>query len=151
MFYCNKCKKFYPEDSNRWCCDCGAPFSYAPSVSSYFPKNKIKDRNQTIWRYQEALPMENKEEIVSLGEGLTPLIPASFEGQKILFKLDYISPTGSYKDRGTSFFVSKLKEHKIKKSWKILPATPGHLWLLIVPTRAFHVKFLFRIILLPVR
>lgn len=115
MFYCNKCKKFYPEDSNRWCCDCGAPFSYAPSVSSYFPKNKIKDRNQTIWRYQEALPMENKEEIVSLGEGLTPLIPASFEGQKILFKLDHISPTGSYKDRGTSFFVSKLKEHKIKK------------------------------------
>jgi len=105
-------RNFIRKISNRWCCDCGAPFSYAPSVSSYFPKNKIKDRNQTIWRYQEALPMENKEEIVSLGEGLTPLIPASFEGQNILFKLDYISPTGSFKDRGTSFFVSKLKEHK---------------------------------------
>jgi len=115
MFYCDKCKQFYPEDSNRWCCDCGAPFSYTPSVSSHFPRSKIKIRNQTIWRYQEALPMENKEEIVSLGEGLTPLIPALFEGQKILFKLDFISPTGSYKDRGTSFFVSKLKEYKIKK------------------------------------
>ncbi|MEA2021573.1 MAG: threonine synthase [Candidatus Caldatribacteriota bacterium] len=115
MFYCDRCKKFYPEDSNRWCCDCGAPLSYTLSVSSQFPKNKIKDRNHTIWRYQEALPIESKEEIVSLGEGLTPLVPASFEGQNILFKLDYISPTGSYKDRGTSFFVSKLKEHKIKK------------------------------------
>ena len=59
--------------------------------------------------------MENKEEIISLGEGLTPLISTSFEGQKILFKLDFIFPTGSYKDRGTSFFISKLKEHKIKK------------------------------------
>jgi threonine synthase len=115
MFYCDKCKRSYSEDSNLWRCNCGAPFSYILSKSVNFPKDKIKVRNKTIWRYYEALPIENKEDIVTLGEGMTPLVPALFEGQNILFKLDYISPTGSFKDRGTSFFVSKLKEHKIKK------------------------------------
>lgn len=115
MFYCDKCNQSYPEDSNLWSCNCGAPFSYVPSKSVSFPRDKIKVRNKTIWRYYEALPVANQENIVTLGEGMTPLVPALFEGQKILFKLDFISPTGSFKDRGTSFFISKLKEQKIKK------------------------------------
>jgi len=51
------------------------------------------------------------ENIVSLGEGFTPLIPFSYgEFKKILLKLDYLCPTGSYKDRGTTVLISKLKE-----------------------------------------
>jgi len=115
MFYCDKCNQSYSEDTNLWSCNCGAPFSYIPSKSVSFPRDKIKVRNKTIWRYYEALPVANQEKIVTLGEGMTPLIPALFEGQKIFFKLDFISPTGSFKDRGTSFFISKLKEQKIKK------------------------------------
>ena len=115
MFYCDKCNQSYPENSNLWSCNCGAPFSYVPSNQVSFPRDKIKVRNKTIWRYYEALPVANQENIVTLGEGMTPLVPALFEGQKILFKLDFISPTGSFKDRGTSFFISKLKEQKIKK------------------------------------
>jgi len=115
MFYCDKCKKSYSEDSNLWRCNCGAPLNYITSKLISFSKEKIKSRNKTIWRYYEALPVENKEDIITLGEGMTPLIPTLFEGQNIFFKLDYISPTGSFKDRGTSFFVSKLKEQEIKK------------------------------------
>ena len=115
MFYCNRCKKYYPEDTNRWRCECGDPFSYRSSAPALFPKEKISLRSKTIWRYKEALPLEKKENITTLGEGMTPLVPALLEGQQILFKLDYISPTGSYKDRGTAVLVSKLREWKIEK------------------------------------
>ncbi len=115
MFYCDKCNRSYSEDSNLWRCNCGAPFSYISSKPVSFPKDKIKVRDKTIWRYYEALPVANQEKMVTLGEGMTPLVPALFEGQKILFKLDFIFPTGSFKDRGTSFFISKLKEQQIKK------------------------------------
>jgi len=115
MFYCDKCNQSYSEDSNLWRCNCGAPFSYISSSPVSFPKDRIKVRNKTIWKYYEALPVTNQEKIVTLGEGMTPLVPTLFEGQKILFKLDFIFPTGSFKDRGTSFFISKLKEQQIKK------------------------------------
>lgn len=115
MFYCNRCKRYYPENTNRWRCDCGAPFSYHSSAPALFPKEEISLRNKTIWRYIEALPLGKKENITTLGEGMTPLVPAFFEGHQILFKLDFISPTGSYKDRGTSFLVSKLREGNIGK------------------------------------
>ncbi len=115
MFYCDQCNQSYPEDTKLWRCICGAPFNYIPSNLARFPKDKIRIRNNSMWRYSEALPVANKEHIITLGEGMTPLIPAFLEGQTILFKLDFISPTGSFKDRGTSFFISKLREQKIKK------------------------------------
>ena len=115
MFYCDRCSCSYPTSTHRWCCDCGAPFSYQPAIPANFPREKIKKRSNTIWRYLEALPIDPKEEFVTLGEGFTPLISSLFEGQDILFKLDFISPTGSYKDRGTAFFVSKLKEYHVQK------------------------------------
>jgi len=115
MFYCDKCNQSYSEDSNLWRCNCGFPLSYISSRPVSFPKDKIKVRNKTIWRYYEALSLTNQEKIVTLGEGMTPLVPTLFERQNILFKLDFIFPTGSFKDRGTSFFISKLKEQQIKK------------------------------------
>ncbi|MDD3539302.1 MAG: threonine synthase [Atribacterota bacterium] len=115
MFYCSHCQKYYPEDTHLWRCNCGTPFSYLYSEQLSFPKEKIKVRDNTMWRYWEALPGVNKENITSLGEGMTPLIPALLEGRKILFKLEFISPTGSFKDRGTSFFISKLKDRKVTR------------------------------------
>lgn len=43
------------------------------------------------------------------GEGLTPLVPVDWSGRKILFKLDYLFPSSSFKNRGTSVLVSQLK------------------------------------------
>jgi threonine synthase len=47
---------------------------------------------------------------VSLGEGFTPLEPARLLGRDVWLKLDFMCPTGSYKDRGSSAMLSKLKE-----------------------------------------
>jgi len=75
-----------------------------------FPKKEIKSRPETIWRYREALPPLSGDNIVSLGEGMTPLVLAKWGGREVYFKLDYLCPTGSFKDRGSSLLISKLKE-----------------------------------------
>ena len=42
------------------------------------------------------------EHIVSMGEGFTPLEEMEFDGHRVLVKIDYLFPTGSYKDRGAN-------------------------------------------------
>jgi len=54
-------------------------------------------------------------EIISLGEGCTPLVEVELYGQKVACKLEYLAPTGSFKDRGTSVLVSALVEMGIKR------------------------------------
>ena len=64
----------------------------------------------SLWRYREALPIPDDADIVTLGEGMTPLIPldaAADSGHYV--KLDYLCPTGSYKDRGASVLLTHLK------------------------------------------
>ncbi len=54
-------------------------------------------------------------EIISLGEGRTPLVEVELYRQKVVCKLEYLAPTGSFKDRGTSILVSALVEMGIKR------------------------------------
>jgi len=48
--------------------------------------------------------------IITMGEGMTPLVEHVFAGRNVYFKLEYVSPTGSFKDRGTTVLVTKLCE-----------------------------------------
>ncbi len=50
-----------------------------------------------------------------MGEGFTPLEEMNFNGHPILIKIDYLFPTGSYKDRGATVLVSKAKELGVRK------------------------------------
>jgi threonine synthase len=61
-----------------------------------------------IWRYREMFGLPEQAPVVSLGEGQTPLVWEPDMGRKIAFKLEYLNPTGSYKDRGTALLVSTL-------------------------------------------
>lgn len=115
MVYCSKCGKSYNDNPSTLRCDCGGYLEYQMDSKVSFPKKEIKSRPETIWRYREALPLSSDDNIVSLGEGMTPLVLAKWEGKQVYFKLDYLCPTGSFKDRGSSFFISKLKEMGINK------------------------------------
>ena len=82
------------------------------------PTGKLRGAVEDIslWRYREALPIPNDADIVTLGEGMTPLIPldaAADSGHYV--KLDYLCPTGSYKDRGASVLLTHLKALGVKK------------------------------------
>ena len=73
-----------------------------------------------MWRYQEMMPVDYEENIISLGEGWTPLVNADRLGELLGFpnlylKNESINPTGSFKDRGMSAAISKAKEFGLNK------------------------------------
>ena len=72
-------------------------------------RSQIDTSLRSIWRYSAALPVKINNP-VSLGEGCTPLLRSSFDDVPCSFKLEWISPTGSFKDRGASVMLSWLKQ-----------------------------------------
>jgi len=112
-FFCSDCKRFYPTQPERWRCDCGSFLDL--EFESKFPIEKIAKRGPTLWRYREAIPIHNDRFILSMGEGFTPLEGIEFHGNPVLIKIDYLFPTGSYKDRGATVLVSKMKEWGVEK------------------------------------
>ncbi len=112
-FYCSGCDRFYPVNPTIWRCECGSflDLEFKPN----FLTKKILKRDPTLWRYREALPILRDENILSMREGFTPLEEMDFNGHRILLKIDYLFPTGSYKDRGATVLISKAKELGLKK------------------------------------
>jgi threonine synthase len=70
----------------------------------------LRSRESSLWRYRAAIPIDDEEAIVSLGEGLTPVSEEVFDEQSLLLKSEYLSPTGSFKDRGAAVLISRLRE-----------------------------------------
>ena len=107
MFFCSSCDRSYDAAKPRWRCDCGAYLLYRDHAR--FPVEQLEHRAKTIWRYREMLGIGSTQ-CVTLGEGFTPLRPATLRGRDVLLKLDYVCPSGSYKDRGGAVLLTKLKE-----------------------------------------
>jgi len=105
---CKKCKTAYSLNEPRWKCDCGSvlDIEFEPA----FPLDKIAERKPTMWRYREAIPVQDDANIVSIDEGFTPLTEIDFGGRSVLIKQDQLFSTGSFKDRGASVLISKVKE-----------------------------------------
>ncbi len=77
----------------------------------------LAERPQSLWRYRELLPMRRAENIVSLGEVMTPLVPLprlAGNGGELLVKDESRLPTGSFKARGLALAVSMAKEFGIE-------------------------------------
>jgi len=101
----------YPLDEPRWRSDAGRPLWIAPG--SGLGREDIDASVRSIWRYRAALPVE-VDAPISLGEGLTPLLEGSWPGGgRPLFKAEWLNPTGSFKDRGTSAMLSYLRAHGV--------------------------------------
>jgi threonine synthase len=83
-------------------------------------KEKLAQRPQTLWRYRELLPVRRPENVISLGEVVTPLIGLPriasriAKGGEILVKDEGRLPTGSFKARGLVMAVSMAKELGVK-------------------------------------
>jgi threonine synthase len=72
-----------------------------------FPRQAIQGRPPTLWRYREALPIPAEAAPITLGEGLTPLVEwPVLPGARL--KLEYLFPTGSFKDRGAAVLMTHL-------------------------------------------
>ncbi|MGF1505239.1 MAG: pyridoxal-phosphate dependent enzyme, partial [Anaerolineae bacterium] len=80
----------------------------------------LRDRPSSMWRFRELLPILDDANIVSMGEGNTPLVRAenlaAMLGLKHLyFKDERQGPTGSFKDRQASLAISTLREHGVNE------------------------------------
>ncbi len=83
-------------------------------------KKSLKTRLASLWRYREVLPVVNDVNIVTLGEGWTPLVHAMRLGEKLGMRELYIkdeslNPTGAFKARGLCLAISMAKELGVKK------------------------------------
>ena len=104
---CERCGAEDRLDSAGWRCPhCGAAWTLC-SPDRLDPAS-LHPAEHTIWRYEQVLPV-SRPEAVSLGEGMTPLIPGKLSSRPVWFKLDFLLPTGSFKDRGAAVLVSYLR------------------------------------------
>ncbi len=107
---CSHCAARYaPRALHNLCTQCGGPLlvqydlSPAPEL-----RQKTRLRACTMWRFAEVLPVEESDEIVSLGEGSTPLL-ASRTRERLFIKDESKNPTRSFKSRGMAAAVTMAK------------------------------------------
>lgn len=120
-FVCTSCGKVYPPDGNDWRCTCGHLFELTTWPA--FDPDRIDDTQPGLWRYRQVFPLEPSWAPITLGEGDTPLLPAEWEGRAVLLKLESMSPTGCFKDRGASVLVTALRGLGIQR---VVEASSGN-------------------------
>ena len=100
------------------CAECGKPLLVRYDLkraAASLMRESLPGRGPDLWRYREVLPVESDENIVTLGEGFTPLVHASRLGAQLRLSELYIkdegqNPTQSFKARGMAAAVSMAKE-----------------------------------------
>jgi threonine synthase len=114
---CTACGAMYSQAQLIGTCSCGKVLFARYDLKA--PKEKMSPdvfRRQTasLWRYKDILPVHDNRNIVTLGEGMTPLLPAARLGREIgiprlIIKDEGINPTGSFKARGASVAYSNVQ------------------------------------------
>ena len=120
---CSQCKKQFQAGKVHNLCDCGGPLLVRYDMESTrrtWNRDRVADGPNSMWRYAPVLPPQNPESIVSLGEGMTPLVRTRRLGARIgaddlWVKDEGLNPTGSFKARGLSCAVSMAVELDIRK------------------------------------
>jgi threonine synthase len=104
-------------------CPCGGALLVRydlDSVRRNWSRDSLSTESPTLWRYLPVLPVRDHASIVSLGEGMTPLVStkrlgASIGAEQLWVKDEGLNPTGSFKARGLSAAISMALELGIKK------------------------------------
>lgn len=104
---CPECGRetiFRPENYR---CDCGG--AWEPLETRSFKVEEIDRAESSLWRYLRIFNLKNIKSPIGLGAGWTPLLDAEIMQTKVLVKMEFIAPTGSFKDRGTEVEMNFLR------------------------------------------
>ena len=121
---CSVCSKRHEAGIIQNLCDCGGPllvrYDLAKAKATW-TREAVAAGLPSMWRYAPVLPVRDARSIVSLGEGLTPMLKASRLGGRLgasdlWVKDEGLNPTGSFKARGLSCAVSMCVELGIRKT-----------------------------------
>jgi threonine synthase len=115
---CPECGKEYDGSLVQTVCnngECTSSLFAEYNLDNTISKDILIGRPANMWRYREFMPVINPENIVTLGEGFTPILPLqnlqAIAGDiQVYWKDESGNPTGSFKARGISAAVSKAKE-----------------------------------------
>lgn len=115
---CRECGREYDPQFRYVCEDCFGPLDVLYKDVKV-DRNTFEGREKTYWRYFELLPISDKNDIVSLNAGMTPLQHADKLGARLgikslYVKNDSVNPTFSFKDRPAGVAVSRAKETGLK-------------------------------------
>jgi len=120
---CSVCgDRHSPHEVQTVCRSCGKSLlaRYDLASAKRLSRESLRLRPPSLWRYRELLPIERDENIVSFGEGMTPIVPLRRLGaelglNRLWMKDEGQLPTGSFKARGLGMAISKAKELGVKK------------------------------------
>lgn len=110
---CSKSGKMYDKNQIQTFSELNKPLLAQYDLEFGLDRNILLERPTNMWRYREVLPVELDENIVSLAEGFTPILPLSVHS--LFIKEEAQNPTGSFKARGLSMAISKAKELGVRK------------------------------------
>jgi len=150
---CPRCGARHDADLVQGTCPCGSPLlaRYDPGQVAVSPRD-IAGRPPDLWRYHELLPVRTPGRVVSLGEGMTPLIALPRLGRalgvpNLLMKDEGLIPTGTFKARGAAVGVSRAGELGVSAvamptngnagaAWSVYAARAGLRSLVVMPAAA---------------
>lgn len=117
QFNCNSCGKMHEITPTIWKCECGGVLDIVKDT----PKINSESWNNypnSIWRYFETMPFAKDSktwELITMGEGQSPLIVLDPQEPNTYVKVEYMMPTLSFKDRGAAVLMAKAKELGVSK------------------------------------
>jgi len=146
---CPKCHARH--DASRiqnLCTNCAAPLLVhyrLDEAGQHWSKATVAARGKNMWRYRELLPVQDDANIVTLGEGFTPLLDAGKLGarlglERLLVKDEGLNPTGTFKARGASAGVSRAKELGIPDVAMPTAGNAGGAWAAYCAQAGIHLR-----------
>jgi threonine synthase len=152
---CGRCGARYDATVVQGLCSCGSPLLARydlERVAALVSRRDIGGRGPDLWRYHELLPVGDPARIVSLGEGMTPLLTMPRLGRALglpglAMKDEGLVPTGTFKARGAAVGVSRAAELGVTgvamptngnagAAWAVYAARAGLRSLIVMPAGA---------------
>ncbi len=96
----------YATDRPMWRAPSGGHLNLSPGTG--LKRAEIDTSCRSVWRYAKAIRVDAAH-AVTMGEGWTPLIDIDWDHTRTAAKLEFMMPTGSFKDRGMTVMMSYLK------------------------------------------
>jgi threonine synthase len=120
---CSVCGKRRDAGKIHNLCECGGPLLIRydlEKAKAEWKRESLRDAPPSMWRYAPLLPVRDSRHVVSLGEGMTPLLNVNRLGAKLGAKNLYVkdegvNPTGSFKARGLSCAISMCAELGVRR------------------------------------